>query len=146
MNLFRFVLIRCKDCMFIAFQSAKRTVTEWQNISRAKRVTQFHTKIRNSNAALHYKFHGLFCPFNMILKFSGETISYNWIFCISMTFQRYSFALNDIYSVTLIFFPFCIKFHPMQMCIAYSRIEFKHISLHFDCISGISEVIMSHEP
>lgn len=44
MNLFSFVSIHCTVCMFIALQSAKRTVTEWQNISRAPRVTQFHTK------------------------------------------------------------------------------------------------------
>lgn len=48
----------------------------------------------------HYKFYGFKCPFNMILKFSGETIAYNWILCISMENQSVRLSLNDVYLAT----------------------------------------------
>lgn len=107
-NLFPFMLM-----LFARFACSLHTsISQTNRIPSDKTFREYSSVQFHMNILLYYKFHGLYCPFNLILKFSGEAISYNWIFCISMTFQRHSIDWATF--IQRIFR--CIAFLPVHIC------------------------------
>lgn len=125
-NSFAFMLM-----LFARFACSLHTSISQTNRNPSDKTFREYSSVPfHTNILLHYKFYGLYCPFNLILKFSGETISYNWIFCISMTFQRHS-----VDWVTLMQRIFCcIAFLPMQIC-TFPNAQYQPHWLHSGRIS-----------